>query len=70
MDYHVKDIPSLAEWGYLPNYAIKGNLEKCKYESIGTMGLKFDDGSYKEVELSSLNEIDMKVTSLFGHRFR
>ena len=70
MDYHTKEISYLAEWDYVPNDAIKGNLEKCKYESIGTMVLKFDDGSYREVKLSSLNEIDMQVVYLFGHRFR
>ena len=70
MDYHAKGIPSLAEWDYVPNKAITGDLEKCKYESIGTMELEFVDGSTEEIELSRLWDIDMPFATLFGGRFK
>ncbi len=50
--------------------AITGNLESCKYESIGTMTLSYEDGTTHNIELSRLWDIDMQFAGLLGGRFR
>lgn len=70
MDYQAEQIPYLKSWDFIPNKAITGNLESCKYESIGTMRLSYIDGTTHNIELSRLWDIDMQFAGLLGGRFK